>query len=146
MTHPILDVRGASGGYGDFQALFSVDFEIAPGEVVALIGANGAGKSTLLNTVAGLLPVREVPPRVLRRLNSYACAHGRSGREEHAICGVTLDQLRPGLRVGTGATISKNNAKKNGPISLRAQTSPQLRQSVTSAWPTCWKQMQSRKS
>ena len=59
MTHPILDVRGASGGYGDFQALFSVDFEIAPGEVVALIGANGAGKSTLLNTVAGLLPVRE---------------------------------------------------------------------------------------
>ena len=59
MTRPILDVRGASGGYGDFQALFSVDFEIAPGEVVALIGANGAGKSTLLNTVAGLLPVRE---------------------------------------------------------------------------------------
>ena len=59
MTHPFLDVRGVSGGYGDFQALFSVDFEVAPGEVVALIGANGAGKSTLLNTVAGLLPVRE---------------------------------------------------------------------------------------
>ena len=59
MTRPILDVRGASGGYGDFQALFSIDFEVAPGEVVALIGANGAGKSTLLNTVAGLLPVRE---------------------------------------------------------------------------------------
>jgi len=59
MTRPILDVRGAGGGYGDFQALFSIDFEVAPGEVVALIGANGAGKSTLLNTVAGLLPVRE---------------------------------------------------------------------------------------
>jgi branched-chain amino acid transport system ATP-binding protein len=59
MTAPMLEVRGASGGYGDFQALFSVDFEIARGEVVALIGANGAGKSTLLNTVAGLLPLRE---------------------------------------------------------------------------------------
>ena len=41
--------------YGDFQALFGVDFEVAEGEVVALIGANGAGKSTLLRTVCGLI-------------------------------------------------------------------------------------------
>ena len=42
--------------YGDFQALFGIDFEIAPGEIVAIIGANGAGKSTFLKTVCGLLP------------------------------------------------------------------------------------------
>jgi len=41
--------------YGDFQALFGIDFEIHPGEVVAMIGANGAGKSTFLKTVCGLL-------------------------------------------------------------------------------------------
>jgi len=41
--------------YGDFQALFGVDFEVGEGETVALIGANGAGKSTLLRTVCGLL-------------------------------------------------------------------------------------------
>src|SRR6185436_2052392 len=41
--------------YGDFQALFGIDFEINPGEVVAMIGANGAGKSTFLKTVCGLL-------------------------------------------------------------------------------------------
>jgi len=44
--------------YGDFQALFGIDFEIAQGEIVAVIGANGAGKSTFLKTVAGLLKAR----------------------------------------------------------------------------------------
>ncbi|CAN7554577.1 ABC transporter ATP-binding protein [Pararhizobium sp. LjRoot255] len=53
---PILSTQGLCAGYGDFQALFSVDFEIMPGEVVALIGANGAGKSTLLKAIMGLLP------------------------------------------------------------------------------------------
>jgi branched-chain amino acid transport system ATP-binding protein len=41
--------------YGDFQALFGIDFEIQQGEIVAMIGANGAGKSTFLKTVCGLL-------------------------------------------------------------------------------------------
>jgi branched-chain amino acid transport system ATP-binding protein len=41
--------------YGDFQALFGIDFEIGAGEIVAIIGANGAGKSTFLKTVTGLL-------------------------------------------------------------------------------------------
>ncbi len=40
--------------YGDFQALFGIDAEVAEGERVALIGANGAGKSTFLGSIAGL--------------------------------------------------------------------------------------------
>lgn len=56
-TPPILSTHNLNGGYGDFQALFGVDFQIAPGEVVALIGANGAGKSTFLHSIMGLLPV-----------------------------------------------------------------------------------------
>lgn len=54
---PLLSTRGLSASYGDFQALFSIDFQIAAGDVVALIGANGAGKSTLLRSLMGLLPV-----------------------------------------------------------------------------------------
>ena len=54
----ILAGRSLNAGYGDFQAIFSVDFDIYPGEIVALIGANGAGKSTLLKTFAGLVPAR----------------------------------------------------------------------------------------
>lgn len=54
-TAPLLSVRALCAGYGDFQALFSIDFDMFPGEVVALIGANGAGKSTMLKTFTGLV-------------------------------------------------------------------------------------------
>ena len=57
MPEPLLDVRALDAFYGDFQALFGIDFEIQQGEIVAMIGANGAGKSTFLKTVCGLLRV-----------------------------------------------------------------------------------------
>jgi len=55
---PLLEVRGLTAFYGDFQALFGVSIAVAPGQVVAIIGANGAGKSTLLKSIAGLMPAR----------------------------------------------------------------------------------------
>ena len=49
----LLTVSKLSAYYGDFQALFEIDFHAEAGEVIAIIGANGAGKSTLLNAIAG---------------------------------------------------------------------------------------------
>jgi ABC-type branched-subunit amino acid transport system ATPase component/predicted MFS family arabinose efflux permease len=51
----MLSVRGVNAGYGGVQVLFGVDFEVAAGEIVALLGTNGAGKSTVLKTITGLL-------------------------------------------------------------------------------------------
>ncbi len=52
----MLKVRNLVARYGDFQALFGVDFDADEGRIAALIGANGAGKSTFLRSIAGLMP------------------------------------------------------------------------------------------
>ncbi len=53
MTKPLLRLTGVTAFYGAIQALKGVDLEVAPGEIVTLIGANGAGKSTLMMTICG---------------------------------------------------------------------------------------------
>ncbi|MEP1209314.1 MAG: ABC transporter ATP-binding protein [Rhizobiaceae bacterium] len=50
-----LTVSKLDAHYGDFQALFGVDFTVGEGEVVAVIGSNGAGKSTLMRSISGLM-------------------------------------------------------------------------------------------
>lgn len=51
----MLEIESLSVKYGQIQALREVSFQVAPGRMVAVIGANGAGKSTLMMTLAGLL-------------------------------------------------------------------------------------------
>ncbi|RFC32436.1 MAG: amino acid/amide ABC transporter ATP-binding protein 2, HAAT family [Candidatus Nitrotoga sp. SPKER] len=53
---PLLQVRDLKVAYGGIQALKGIDLEVAPGELVTLIGSNGAGKTTTLKALAGLLP------------------------------------------------------------------------------------------
>jgi ABC-type sugar transport system ATPase subunit len=54
-AHPAIRISGLSKSYPGVQALASVDFSVAPGEVRALLGKNGAGKSTLVETMSGAL-------------------------------------------------------------------------------------------
>ena len=48
-----LSVRGIHKRFGGVHALRGVDFDVARGEVMALVGDNGAGKSTLMKVLAG---------------------------------------------------------------------------------------------
>ena len=59
MTQPILEARGLSRSFGHVRALTGADFDIYPGEVVAIIGDNGAGKSTLVKALTGNLALDE---------------------------------------------------------------------------------------
>ena len=54
---PILELRKVSKHFGAVQVLYDVDFHVAPGEVMALVGDNGAGKSTLIKCIAGIHPI-----------------------------------------------------------------------------------------
>jgi len=80
----LLATRDLKAFYGDFQALFGIDFEVEEGEVVAIIGANGAGKSTFLKAVTGLVP---------------------APREAVRFVGEAIGGLRPGEIVARGVSM-----------------------------------------
>ncbi|MGH3683259.1 MAG: ATP-binding cassette domain-containing protein, partial [Natronosporangium sp.] len=57
MSAPVLAVRQLAVGYPDRPVLRDVSLAVAPGEVLAILGANGSGKSTLVRAALGLMPV-----------------------------------------------------------------------------------------
>ena len=85
----MLSVRGLEARYGAVQALHGVDFDVAEGEILALVGGNGAGKSTTLCCISGLLApsagrvmfsgqdLQGVPAHGRVRLGLSHCPEGR---------------------------------------------------------------------
>jgi len=55
MSKPIVQVRGLNKKFGAVRAVKNVNFSLAPGETIGLLGGNGAGKSTTLAMLLGLL-------------------------------------------------------------------------------------------
>ena len=85
MAERMLSVDRLSAWYGAARVLYDLSFEVARGEVVALMGRNGAGKSTTIKSIMGLLPRREGTVR---------------------FCGRDISRLRPFeiARLGIGFT------------------------------------------
>ena len=55
LTSPAIRVQGLEKSYDELRVLRSVDFDVAPGSVFALLGSNGAGKTTIVRILATLL-------------------------------------------------------------------------------------------
>ena len=82
----LLRTEKLESGYGPSQVLFGVDLEIAPCEVVSLIGRNGMGKTTTVKTIMGMLPtgagditfdgkpIANLPPHSIARLGEKRAA------------------------------------------------------------------------
>ena len=98
--NPLLSTHALTAGYGDFQALFGIDFEIHRGEVVAFIGANGAGKSTFLKCLMGLV---STPPGTVR-LDGEPIAR----RSPHESVQLGLAMVPEGRRLFAGMSVEDN--------------------------------------
>ena len=103
---PVLEIDGLTAGYDSAPVIRDLDFGVAPGEVVALLGANGAGKTTTLRAVSGLVhPLAGAIRFAGSDLNSVS-AHGRARRgiahvpeSRGLFFGLTVaDHLRLGYR------------------------------------------------
>jgi branched-chain amino acid transport system ATP-binding protein len=55
VSTPLLEIDDLTAGYDSAAVIRDVSLEVAPGEVVALLGANGAGKTTTLRAISGLV-------------------------------------------------------------------------------------------
>lgn len=106
----MLSIQGLSVGYNSLPVVRGVSFDVAKGEIVALIGRNGVGKSTLVKSLMGLLPPAagiitfEGSP-VLRLSTEERVQLGfgyvPQGRDIFAQLSVE-ENLRLGKRVGSG--------------------------------------------
>jgi phosphonate transport system ATP-binding protein len=86
-----LSIRGVRKRFGDNEVLKGVSLDLAPGELVAVLGANGCGKSTLLRCAIGLLTPDAGEIRLRGR--DLASLRGRELREARRQAAVVFQQI-----------------------------------------------------
>ena len=100
----LLEIRDLHVAYGAIEAVRGINFEVASGEIVTLIGANGAGKTTTLRTIQGIIPARQgtivLDGAALEKLPSHEIvAHGIAQSPEGRMVFANLTVLE-NLRMG----------------------------------------------
>lgn len=102
--------------YGDFQALFGIDFYLDQGETVAIIGSNGAGKSTFLRAITGMLKVSKASVR----FNDFDIG----GLAAHEINRLGISMVPEGRKLFPSLSIEENlligtQSRRKGPWNLK---------------------------
>ncbi|WP_095590190.1 urea ABC transporter ATP-binding subunit UrtE [Actibacterium ureilyticum] len=54
----MLNISDLRAAYGESEVLHGLDLNVAPGEIIAIMGRNGMGKTTLMKTLMGIVPAR----------------------------------------------------------------------------------------
>lgn len=112
----MLSVKNLEAFYGDFQALFGIDFHIGECETVSIIGSNGAGKSTFLKTVCGQL---KAPTNAI-----LLAGEPIGGKPANEIVAKGIAMVPEGRRLFRSLTVEENLlvggfAKRSGPWNLK---------------------------
>jgi len=100
MITPLLEVHNIHAAYGRAQVLFGVDFSVASGEVVTILGRNGMGRSTIIKCLLGLLPITQGS----MRFNQQRIEHLQSFQ----IARMGLGLVPEGRQVFSNLTVKEN--------------------------------------
>jgi branched-chain amino acid transport system ATP-binding protein len=117
MPSSLLQTHDLTAFYGDFQALFGIEFRIAPDETVAIIGSNGAGKSTFLKSIIGLVGAKSG--------TVYFDGQAIGGNPAYRIVAKGISMVPEGRRLFSSLSVEENllmgaYLKRQGPWTLDA--------------------------
>ena len=116
MSHPAASAEGVTKHFGATVALDGVDFDVAAGEIHAVVGENGAGKSTLIRILGGVWR----PDRGTVRVDG-AARHFSSPRDAIAAGIVTIPQelrLVPALSIAENIALGDLPVRRFGPLAV----------------------------
>lgn len=109
-------VRGLRVAYDENPVLDGVDLDVAPGEVVALLGASGSGKSTLMKSLTGFAPITGGTVGVVGR--DVGSLRRRGMRELRADVGQIFQQLNLIPRLSVMTNVLTGALHDAGPINF----------------------------
>jgi branched-chain amino acid transport system ATP-binding protein len=107
---PLLAVENIETKYGRSQVLFGVSLQIAPGEMITLMGRNGMGKTTTVRSIMGMTPAASGSIRI-------------DGKETRMLAAYRVAQLGVGL-VPEGRQIFPNLSVRENLVATAADRSP----------------------
>lgn len=115
----LLSIRNLAAFYGPSQALFDVSFDLAEGEVLALMGRNGMGKTTTIRSLCRLLPATGT---------LTFDGHDLSRLKPHQAARLGIGLVPEGRRCFADLTVTEN-------LTAAARPGPWSRQTVTDLFP-----------